>query len=140
MTTYSEIYRSFISKYLHRDWGTEDGINNNNILIHESKLGITFPTALRELYLTMGHTRQLLSVHNKVFPPEDVEVENGYVIFMEENQSVVTWGIRLDEIEENNPIIWQRNNTENLWYSEEKTLTELLKSMFEWYSKMELLK
>ncbi len=52
---------------------------------------------------------------------------------MIENQSVVSWGVKLNFDNNSNPIVWQRNNTENRWYSEGKTVSELMESMFEWY-------
>ncbi len=123
-----------MKKYVQRPWTSEDGIKENEIDQSESKLGLKLPSVMRDIYACIGNSKELLSSHNRFFSPEKLEIENGYLIFMEENQSVVSWGIKLSEIANQNPIVWQRNNTENVWYSEEKTLTELLSSMFEWYS------
>lgn len=50
------------------------------------------------------------------------------------NQGVVSWGIRLEDIAQDNPIVWQRNNTPPVeWYAEDETWPELLTRMFEWY-------
>jgi hypothetical protein len=59
---------------------------------------------------------------------------------MEENQSVVSWGIPLVNLHAPNPIIWQRNNTPPIeWFSEEKDVLGLLVSMWDWYLEMGLL-
>ena len=59
---------------------------------------------------------------------------------MDENQDVVSWGVRRDEMDRPNPPTWQRNNTPPTeWFAEEKSFTELLESMFDWYAEMGLL-
>ena len=52
---------------------------------------------------------------------------------MDENQSVVSWGIKKKDLRKTDPETWQRNNSSEDWYAEEKTFTELVTSMFDWY-------
>jgi hypothetical protein len=40
----------------------------------------------------------LCSIHNNVFSPKDLDFEDGYLMFMDENQSVVSWGIKKKDL------------------------------------------
>ncbi|MBN2293656.1 MAG: hypothetical protein JXM70_14600 [Pirellulales bacterium] len=43
-------------------------------------------------------------------------------------------GVPLSGIAEADPIVWQRNNTPSVeWYSEEKSFSFFMASMFDWY-------
>ena len=77
-------------------------------------------------------------IHNEFCNIEDLTVEDDYLIFMHENQSVVSWGIPLSSLKEENPAVWQRNNKSRQWYPEGESFTAVMESMFAWYSKMGL--
>jgi hypothetical protein len=82
-----------------------------------------------------GNNSKLNESHNFVRDLNKIEIEDGHLVVMDENQSVVSWGIPLTNVSEADPIVWQRNNTPPVtWYSEEKTWSELLASMYEWYA------
>ena len=83
--------------------------------------------------MSAGAVRDLCSIHNVILHPKGLNFEEGYLIFMEENQGVVSWGIKKKDLKKTNPTTWQRNNTSEDWYSEEKSFIELLTSMFDWY-------
>ena len=54
---------------------------------------------------------------------------------MDENQAVVSWGVRIEDPADD-PIVWQRNNAPpTTWYSERKRFTAFLRSMLNWYSR-----
>ena len=58
-----------------------------------------------------------------------------------ENQSVVCWGFRTTDCDEDDPTVWQRNNTPpHAWYSEDKPFTRFLTSIFDWYRDMGMLR
>jgi hypothetical protein len=133
MDMFFRSFKSFVNKFLQRELTPKDGISENVITKSESTLEHRFPESLRQLYLTIGNVSELFSIHNKLSSPDQVEIDHDYLIFMDENQNVVSWGFNLEEIENHDPIVWQRNNTENKWYSEELTLIEFLDSMFNWY-------
>lgn len=60
----------------------------------EQALNIQFPTAVREWYALhdpigpLSHNDQPISLENLAMPPWDKPLENGYLVFMDENQSV----------------------------------------------------
>lgn len=133
MSTHKEVFKGIIQRYLGREWKATDGLSEKVVEKAEARLGFRLPPALRGFYLTGGALPELCSSHNLIFEPKDLDFEEGYLVFMDENQSVVSWGIKKQELKKPDPIIWQRNNTSEEWYSEEKPLAELLTSMFDFY-------
>jgi hypothetical protein len=137
---HTETFKTFVQRYLGREWRAPDGLSRKIVDKAEARLGIRIPSSLKCFYLTLGAVPELCSIHNIIFGPEGLEVDEGYLIFMDENQSVVLWGIKKRDLKKSDPIIWQRNNTSDEWYSEEKTLAELLASMFDWYESLGVLR
>ncbi|PXX44207.1 hypothetical protein DFR42_103476 [Undibacterium pigrum] len=90
----------------------------------------SLPLALLTYYQCAGNSA-INTAYNQLLSPEDIYQEQGYLIFMHENQGVVDWGIRLQDLEQANPIVWQRNNDEQAWYAEDYQLSSFL--MANWY-------
>lgn len=122
-----------VSTYLGRGRRPADGVCLEEVQLAETRLGRSLPAALRALYLRIGALEELCLVHNVVRRPDELSVEQGYLVFMDENQGVVSWGVPEDD-RAADPDAWQRSNTEPVeWFSEEMTLTGLLRSMLDWY-------
>jgi hypothetical protein len=95
--------------------------------------GFHLPLALREFYLVAGNEAVLNQSFNRLFAPENVFVESGRIVFMEENQGVVYWGIKPDGSE--NPVVEQGINIEGKpieWHSENADCAEFLEAMLCW--------
>jgi hypothetical protein len=133
---FSSLYAGFSMKYLGRNVATEDGTEEARIAEAENALQLRLPVALRQYYRLLGQADALNTIHNFFHHVEDLRIEDGCLIFMDENQSAVSWGVRLSDMHEEDPIVWQRNNTRLVeWYSEEKPFSALMESMFDWYQK-----
>lgn len=59
----------------------------------EARLGITLPATLRSLYVETGHVEALHQRHNRLVPLAQIDVAGEYLVFYEENQGVVVWGV-----------------------------------------------
>jgi hypothetical protein len=136
MSNHAKTCKGFVEHYLGRPWTSADGLSEKDVKKAESRLGVTLPAALRTFYLSVGAVSELCCIHNTIFPPNDLSFEEGYLMFMDENQSVVSWGIKKKDLKMSDPEAWQRNNSSEDWYSEEKSFLELLTSMFEWYKQL----
>jgi hypothetical protein len=103
-------------------------------LEHFKLEGLVLPNALRDYYLVAGNEETLNHSFNRLLAPEDVFVESGRIVFMEENQGVVYWGIKADGIDEN-PVVEQGINIEGKpieWHSENTDCAEFLEAMLYW--------
>lgn len=130
----SDRFRACVPRYLGRAWTPRDGLPPSRLAACEQRLGRPLPASLRALYLTLGEVAELLTVHHQLLPLAQLAVDGEHLLFMEENESVVSWGIPLAQLHEPDPIVWQRNNTQPVdWFSEEKGVLELMLSMWDWY-------
>ncbi|WP_406288395.1 SMI1/KNR4 family protein [Embleya sp. NBC_00896] len=71
-----------------------DGYDAADLDASAARLGITLPAALRELYELVGRRGDLTSNHDVLLPPDKLYVEDGVLVFREENQGVAWWGVR----------------------------------------------
>lgn len=132
---YADHFRSLAFRFLGRELESSHGYAAATLDKAAARLGHPLPLALRGFYRAAGRFAPFSSAHNRVLPPPELYIDSDYLIFMDENQSVVTWGFRVVELDQTDPTPWQRNNTPPVaWYSEERSFTALLLSMFEWYA------
>jgi len=83
----------------------------------ESQLGLRIPKPLRDYYLSVGR-HELNRVHNRLLPPDALEIAQGRLIFMEENQCVFFWGVR-SRTAAADPIVFQTTDLdEGNWVAE----------------------
>jgi len=120
---------------LARPLSFEDGTAAPEIAAGEHRLGIRLPSALREYYLIAGQFDQLNRAHNQLYPPSDWFADAGKLVFMEENQAVVFWGIPTADETDDNPPVLQGVNISNQridWYEEHGCCSEFLRLMLHW--------
>jgi hypothetical protein len=104
--THSIKYQQAIEA-LARPVTSEDGVPAGEIVAGEHRLGIQMPNALREYYLVSGRLHRLNRAHNRLYSPDGWFVDVGKLVFMEENQSVVFWGIPISEGSGDDPPVLQ---------------------------------
>ena len=94
--------------------------------------GVRLPAAVRAFYTTVGRHPEL-DLH-PIVPPEELEVEERFLFFLHENQGVVSWGVKVEDVGRDDPEAWQRINMEPPeWHSEETTVSGLIQSMWEFF-------
>ncbi|MEU0936702.1 MULTISPECIES: SMI1/KNR4 family protein [unclassified Embleya] len=71
-----------------------DGYDPAELDASAARLGVELPSALRELYELLGRRVDLTSNHDVLLPPDKLYVEDGVLVFREENQGVAWWGVR----------------------------------------------
>jgi hypothetical protein len=63
----------------------------------EARLGLALPAAVREWYELLGLRGDLTNNHDVLLGPEKIYLEDGALVFREENQGVCWWGVRVDD-------------------------------------------
>ncbi len=97
-----------------------------------ARLGMVIPVALFDYYSLAGR-HSINENHNRLRPIAELEWMEDKLVFMEENQCVVYWGIRRADLGENDPIVWQGVNGEPIeWYAENYHLSRFLMAMWKW--------
>jgi hypothetical protein len=130
--SYSIKYRKTIET-LANPVATEDGVPAAEVVAGERRLNIRLPSALREYYLICGRLEGLNRAHNRLYPPDGWFVDANKLVFMEENQQVVFWGIPEGTVDDP-PVLQGVNVTDQPmgWYPEHSSCSEFLVMMLHW--------
>jgi hypothetical protein len=99
------------------------GFSSSEIDKLEKQLGIVLPAKLREYYLTLGKHQAINYSHNRLLQPggEIDFSQDDYLIFYEENQAVVSWGIKKEDLLNPNPPVYGNYSSDELnpdWHLE----------------------
>ena len=125
-------YSRALEHVLGRTVKRKDGASDARIRRAETRLGLALPAALRDYYLVAGLASENRE-HNRLFMPEELLAESGHLVFMEENQAVVHWGIPLVAPSKADPTVWQRVNGDRpQWFSEELPFSEFILKNLAW--------
>ena len=129
---YVAFYNEMVHSILERPLTPEDGVLVVQIEVAERRLGMLLPLALREYYRVAGNLDEINANHNQLRSLGDLEFEDEYLIFMDENQGVMVWAINTKD-EREDPEVWQRVlASPGQWYSEKATFSHFLHEMFTW--------
>jgi hypothetical protein len=72
---------------------SEDACSTADIEDAETRLGVRLPGSLKEYYLVAGREKRVNQFHNRLLPPKKLWIDSERVVFMEENQWVIYWGV-----------------------------------------------
>jgi hypothetical protein len=96
----------------------------------ETRLGFRLPDPLRDYYLSVGR-HKINCAHNRLWPPDALEVWRGRLVFMEENQCVVFWGVRSRSLA-TDPVVFQTTDLEDGDWVAESACSQFLLGMLCW--------
>jgi hypothetical protein len=106
----------------------------------EARLGVKLPRALREYYRVTGSHPALNRTHNRLIEPARIGFVVGpageqFLVFYEENQEVVVWGIPRADLGLEDPPVWQCHvDVNGTWsfYPEAASVSELVCAQAAW--------
>jgi hypothetical protein len=128
MVSFAKQLRSTFATLV-RPLASEDGQPEASIAGAEARLGLRLPGVLREYYLLAGRLDRFNRAHNELRRPEEWSVEGGKLVFLEENQGVVFWGVEVGTLPEADPRVYQAENVRGRsteWYLEHERCSEFL--------------
>ncbi|MCZ2402296.1 hypothetical protein IV498_03655 [Paenarthrobacter sp. Z7-10] len=125
-------FRGLVPEYLEEPWQESDGIELAELdaILAEHQLRV--PQVLREFLHAVGNCEELMEAYHYFWDPEELELQDGYLLFLEDEDEAFTWGFRADQLAVPDPIVWRRNNAKGSWVSEEGTFSEFVFDMFDW--------
>jgi len=90
-----------------RAWGRRGnaGVTASDLQGAEQRLGLSLPIALREWHARFGARRDVWSVQDRLSTPSELAVDRDVLILCAEDQDVVHWGIRLDDLAAEDPPV-----------------------------------
>jgi len=121
-------FRDLLPTHLAERWQEEDGLSEAEL---SAELATDVPQALREFYLALGNS-ELMEAYYYFWDPDELEIEDGYLLFLEDEEELYTWGIKAEQIDVPDPLIWRRSNAKGNWVCEEGTFSEFVLDYFDW--------
>ncbi|MEU0628159.1 SMI1/KNR4 family protein [Streptomyces sp. NPDC005989] len=95
-----------------RDWSMSplagtDGHAPADLDAAQARLGLPLPAALREAYQLLGLRSDLTDNQDSLLAPEDLylDADRGVLVFRVENQSCAYWGIRVTDLDQDDPPV-----------------------------------
>jgi hypothetical protein len=132
MLTFADKYSQLASRY-YRELLPEDGISETEISSCERRVGLRLPSALRDVYLLTGNIDAINRTYDRLLEPDAIWVDEGFIVFYEENQRVVFWGISGITSNCEDPPVYQAVNDSMLeWNQEFSFLSDFLFHQFYW--------
>ena len=131
-------YVNALGQIFGRPLARRDGIAESRLARVEKRLRIALPSAVREFYSLAGAAGECRE-HNHLYWPEDLNLEEGRLVFMNENQGVVDWAVSVGSRQRADPEVWQRVSEDDApWYSEEMTFSVFILKNLAWQRGIEL--
>ena len=93
----------FVAHWAPRPLQPGDGYTEAELAAAEARLGLTIPAALRELYRLLGRRDDLTSNEHPLAVPDELSVVEGALVFRTENQGCCVWGVRVDDLDQEDP-------------------------------------
>ena len=114
---YRDIYASFGYPL-----GQTSAIAVSTIDRAADSLSIILPVALRDFYAVAGREKRFNQCHNRILAPKDWRLSKNRLIFMEENQWVVWWGVSIGNPRNEDPPVFQAVNDDDdlQWHQENR--------------------
>ena len=102
------------------------GFSEAQLLKAEKRLHITLPEEFRAYYLQLGATKSVNQSYNSLATPQQLYFAGDYLCFCEENQGVVIWAIRKEDLTNPNPPVWGNygSETDSDWVLENPKLSD----------------
>jgi hypothetical protein len=126
---------------IRRLYGLDDkkdfGFSERDILDCEKRLNFKFPKTLREYYLKLGKNQKVNNSFNQLLKPKneiDFSIDKN-LVFYEENQAVVYWSIREQDLRLENPSVYRKYDITNItetWILDSPTMEDFLLTMAIW--------
>lgn len=132
--TFRDQYESAVADLL-GELPPGSGMTDEVLAAAERQHAVRLPPALRDYYRAMGYLHTLNKAHNRLLSPDDWFVDAGRLVFLEENQSVVYWGIDTADPPGDDPPVLQGVNLHPQpieWYPEYECCSEFLLVMLHW--------
>jgi hypothetical protein len=109
-----------------------DGLGDTAVRAELGRIGFVIPKALFDYYSLAGR-HWINENHNHLRTIANLEWVDDKLIFMEENQCVVFWGIDKSDLRQTDPVVWQAANDDPVeWFAENYRLSQFLMAMWKW--------
>ncbi|HWV64338.1 SMI1/KNR4 family protein [Chitinophaga sp.] len=127
-------YLQIIHKLYNLPEDANQGYSETEIAALEARLQVQLPAALRHYYLTIGKNKMVNDSFNRLTSLGEIGFsEDDHLIFYEENQAVVLWGIEKADLGQPDPPVYGTyDSARREWFNDADTTEHFLLSMAWW--------
>lgn len=131
--TFTASYRALLPQYFDTEWVTEAGLSRQELAEALSHTPVeALPAALEEFYLSVGAVEELMEAYYFIWDPDELDTDEGYLLFMEDEDERYTWGIPVASLDVPDPLVFRRSEARGEWRSTGATVSEYLLDYFAW--------
>ncbi|RUS95920.1 hypothetical protein DSM106972_089330 [Dulcicalothrix desertica PCC 7102] len=129
---FKEYYASQFKEIFGSPLQTSDGLGDELVQVKLQQLGLNIPKALVQYYAVAG-LHWINKEHNRLRDLEELEWFDDKLVFIDENQWVVYWGISKTDLHAPNPTVWCGTNGNVIqWYDDGCKCAQFIMAMWEW--------
>ena len=127
-------YLQIIRKLYNLTEDANHGYPEAAIAALEERLQVKIPASLRQYYLSLGNNKMVNDSFNRLTSLGEIGFsEDEHLVFYEENQAVVLWGIAKAELQQDNPPVYGTYDSGRAeWFTDADTTEHFLLSMAWW--------
>jgi hypothetical protein len=112
--------------------GENDGLSVAIVDSAEHRLGGTLPPALRRLYVRCGVRKDLLRTYEEVLPPDRLQVDDGVLILVRENEGACQWGVPWPPAGADPPVVRMDFTAKPAWEPDHDRISDFLVWLLHW--------
>jgi len=128
------MFQPFYITHFREIFGSEldpiDGIGDEAVQARLAERGLRIPLALFDYYSLVGYHRINME-RNRLVPIEELNWYKDWLVFMNDDHGIVSWGIHKHDLSSPDPVVWQGVLEEEIvWLQEATTLSRFLVEMW----------
>lgn len=132
MAPYAELYRQAYAT-LGLDLTERDGITEQYLSRFERKMKFRLPMALRQYYLVAGNEEEFNDACSRLLPPAEWYFDSNRLVFMEDDEGAIVWGVDLVKRPPQNPPVFCGVNEDTIeWHVDCEQSSIFLTTMLYW--------
>ncbi|MDO5493282.1 MAG: hypothetical protein Q4F53_06675 [Nesterenkonia sp.] len=125
-----EKFQQLVTTHLDDHWSPEDGLTREELdaRLTASPLpdGFELPLVLDEFHRALGRCEEILEAHHFFFDADELEIEDGHLIFLEDEEETWVWGVPVEDLDVPDPLIRRRSTADGRWTPEDATVSEFV--------------
>ena len=123
------LYESHFREIFGSELEPADGLGEESVQVRLAQRDLRIPQALFDYYSVAGY-HWVNKKQNRLRPLEELDWYRDWLIFMDDDQGLVSWGIQRQDLSSSDPVVWQGILGEEIdWFQEDLTLSEFFIEM-----------
>jgi hypothetical protein len=121
---FQEFYESHFRDIFGSEPEPEDGLGDEAVEARLAARGLRIPLALFDYYSLVGY-HWINRQRNRLRTIEELDWYGDWLVFMDDDQGIVSWGIHKQDVSNPDPVVWQGVlGEETDWLQDTTTLSQ----------------